>query len=229
MATDLIATKKYLLETARLIVPTRRVLFYEVDDRQQPFGHISSSTEQYWGELYSKFINLDPFHPRHFSQRPGNVFGTAPGFCVDAENEEYMSGFRFMLGIRYKAEVFLRDAHGRIRAGLRYLRFEGDSEFTTEEMGQLAKTQLLFATTWCATLSQAKEAGILGGLTEREHEVMRLLLSGYPNREIANLLSIALPTVKNHVKNILNKTGYANRTELLAALFQASHDLRAQY
>ena len=36
-------------------------------------------------------------------------------------------------------------------------------------------------------------------LTQREQEVLVLLRQGLSNREIARALSIALPTVKNHV------------------------------
>jgi DNA-binding NarL/FixJ family response regulator len=42
-------------------------------------------------------------------------------------------------------------------------------------------------------------------LTRREYEVLRLVQCGLSNRDIAARLSIALPTVKNHVHRILDK------------------------
>ena len=51
-------------------------------------------------------------------------------------------------------------------------------------------------------------------LTEREHEVMLLLISGKTNKEIANELYIAERTVKYHAGNIYGKTGTENRVEL---------------
>lgn len=226
---ELSKAKKYLLEAARLVVPAGRVLFYEVDRTQRPFGHISSSSDEYWGDLYNKFADLDPFHPRRFSSVTGNVFGTAPGFSFVPENAQYIRSFRLPLGVRYKAEVFMRNAQGRICGGLRFVRFDQEREFSAEEMAKLEKMQPLFASSWCASLTRSKEVGILTGLTEREHEVLELLLSGYPNQDISRQLSIALPTVKNHVRNILNKTGYANRTELLSALFRAGDDARSLF
>jgi DNA-binding NarL/FixJ family response regulator len=54
------------------------------------------------------------------------------------------------------------------------------------------------------------------GLTQREVEVLSLLSEGRSNRDIAEALSISQFTVASHVKNILTKTGAANRTEAAA-------------
>ena len=53
-------------------------------------------------------------------------------------------------------------------------------------------------------------------LTERETEILRLMASGYSNKEIANSLNVAEGTVKNHVSNILSKLGVSTRTEAAA-------------
>ena len=54
------------------------------------------------------------------------------------------------------------------------------------------------------------------GLSQREVEVLRLVAAGKSNREIADALCISLNTVATHVRNILTKTGTANRTEAAA-------------
>ena len=55
----------------------------------------------------------------------------------------------------------------------------------------------------------------LHGLSAREGEVLRLLLDGKDNQNIASELSVALSTVKVHVHNILKKTGLQNRREVV--------------
>jgi two-component system nitrate/nitrite response regulator NarL len=61
------------------------------------------------------------------------------------------------------------------------------------------------------------------GLTRREIEIVRSVVAGYSNREIAVRSSITENTVKSHLTHIFNKLGASNRVEL--ALFAAHHRL----
>ncbi|MCB0062777.1 MAG: response regulator transcription factor [Caldilineaceae bacterium] len=62
-------------------------------------------------------------------------------------------------------------------------------------------------------------------LTAREQETLALLVQGRSNRQIAQQLSVSPHTVKNHVRNILQKLHAANRTE--AAILAVKHRLVA--
>ncbi|WP_165056535.1 MULTISPECIES: helix-turn-helix transcriptional regulator [unclassified Adlercreutzia] len=53
------------------------------------------------------------------------------------------------------------------------------------------------------------------GLTARERELLRLILQGKNNQNIASELQLALGTVKAHVHNILKKTGHSTRQDLI--------------
>lgn len=53
-----------------------------------------------------------------------------------------------------------------------------------------------------------------GELTARELEILREMTGGFTNTEIAEKLSISEKRVRNHVANMLEKTGFRNRTEL---------------
>ena len=50
-------------------------------------------------------------------------------------------------------------------------------------------------------------------LSAREIQIMKLVMQGCRNNEIANILSISLKTVENHMSNILRKLQARNRTE----------------
>jgi DNA-binding NarL/FixJ family response regulator len=50
-------------------------------------------------------------------------------------------------------------------------------------------------------------------LTEREFEILRLIVEGNNNAAIATKLYITLGTVKAHVRNILIKVGAEDRTQ----------------
>ncbi|MDT8305134.1 MAG: response regulator transcription factor [Anaerolineae bacterium] len=56
--------------------------------------------------------------------------------------------------------------------------------------------------------------------TEREREVLRLMVQGMSNAEIAESLVVSTSTVKFHVSNILSKLGAGSRTEAVAIALQ---------
>lgn len=57
-------------------------------------------------------------------------------------------------------------------------------------------------------------------LSARETEVLRLIVQGLSNKQIAFELRIAEYTVKNHVKNVLNKLGVDDRTQAATSALQ---------
>ena len=53
-------------------------------------------------------------------------------------------------------------------------------------------------------------------LTEREREVLNLVVQGHSNQQIADAMVITVATVKAHISNILSKMEVSSRTEAIA-------------
>jgi NarL family two-component system response regulator LiaR len=50
-------------------------------------------------------------------------------------------------------------------------------------------------------------------LSDREREILKLIVEGQTNQQIASHLYLSLSTVKTHVKNIFNKMGVDHRVQ----------------
>ena len=61
-------------------------------------------------------------------------------------------------------------------------------------------------------------------LSEREKEILDQLSQGYCNKEIADRLSVSLPTVCTHLRHIYEKLHVHSRTEALARIRQLTPD-----
>jgi len=64
---------------------------------------------------------------------------------------------------------------------------------------------------------------ILYDLTEREMEVLKLVVQGNSNQHIADTMIISVATVKAHISSILSKLQLSSRTEVIA--FAIKHKL----
>jgi LuxR family maltose regulon positive regulatory protein len=64
-------------------------------------------------------------------------------------------------------------------------------------------------------LTSAHPGPLLDPLTRREREVLRLLLQGASNREIAHRLVLSVNTVKQYVYNLCGKLGVQSRAQAI--------------
>jgi DNA-binding CsgD family transcriptional regulator len=134
------------------------------------------------------------------SGRPGRADATIAGHATAFANcEAWADLARFIAAPRA-----LADGWGE---PVRWLTVARD-RFTSLGLGQLAArcTELLRDTSPNPWAGQ--------GVTDREAEVLRLVIAGLANKEIAAALRLSPRTVEKHVENLLRKTGARSRTEL---------------
>ena len=115
------------------------------------------------------------------------------------------------------------DLFEAIKAGASgYLLKDVPGEVVLDAIGRVSEGQAIIPPSMAATLlteftrlSRDPEPlkRTLPPLTDREVEVLRLVARGLPNREIAEQLVISENTVKNHVRNILEKLQLHSRME----------------
>lgn len=69
-----------------------------------------------------------------------------------------------------------------------------------------------------AGMALSPPTGIAMRLTPRQEEVLQCLATGMPNKEIAYQLHMSESTVKAHIKEIMQRLGAINRTQVVALL-----------
>jgi DNA-binding CsgD family transcriptional regulator len=215
--------RSQVLHMAGTVVPVSRCCFYEVDADCEPNGHVVLGDDKRFIAAYlQQYRACDPFHPRYFAQTRKSVFRTDEGAGSAASRQRYVQGFMAQLGMRYKAEMFLRDEAGAIIAGLRLSRREALGEFEGHDLAALESMQPVIQAAFQHVRSRDRATSTQQALTVREREVLDCMLDGMPNKVIGRRLDLALPTVKSHVRNILHKVGATSRADAIAKLCRSA-------
>ncbi len=97
--------------------------------------------------------------------------------------------------------------------------YENKQNFSSAELEK--KLQSLLVKTNITPLldEKVKEAALLFSLSDREFDVVKEMIAGRGNLEIAENLSVSISTIKKHVYNIFNKAGVNSRTQLLNLIY----------
>jgi two-component system response regulator NreC len=75
--------------------------------------------------------------------------------------------------------------------------------------------QPLLGARLASAVTGAPARAIEDPLSEREHDVLRLLALGHTNREIADLLSVSVRTAESHRAQVVHKLGLKTRAEIV--------------
>jgi non-specific serine/threonine protein kinase len=133
------------------------------------------------------------------------------------------------LRLRYGMNPELSCSADAKQAALQARQILGDAAFDAahaagEMMSLEEATQVAFAVAKTAQTGSLPPASAAGhGLTSREIDVLRLLVEGQSDKEIAEALGITRRTASKHVETIRGKFGVSSRTA--AAAYAARHGL----
>lgn len=135
-----------------------------------------------------------------------------------------MSGLELQEHLRQQAPslpVIMVTAHGDVTAARRAFLAEAvdfiEKPFDGEQLIAVIERTL---ESQAMPASESAPTSPRANLTEREREVMMLLVKGLHNRRIAEQLSISPRTVEVHRARVLNKTGADNIVELVRLVDQ---------
>ena len=116
-----------------------------------------------------------------------------------------------------------RGSSGRSRPGAcGYLLKDVDADEVAEGIRAAARGESPLDPRAARTILDARAApDPLAGLSQREREVLALLVEGLPNKLIARRLEISEKTVKSHLTRVFREIGVTDRTQ--AALWAERH------
>jgi FixJ family two-component response regulator len=119
------------------------------------------------------------------------------------------------------ARIVFISGHGDIPKAVRAIR-HGAVDFLEKPfddqvlLDRIGEALAASAADLCRRATQATLDKKLGGLTERERDVLRLVIAGKTSKAIALELNISVKTVENHRHNIMSKAGVASVAQLIA-------------
>lgn len=196
--------------------------FYLVGSDMRHRGVVLHNLEAEVERTYAnKFRDIDPLNPMLFANTDDQVV------CIDervGESEllqsDYYLGFMLPNNHRHVADIFFR-RDGDIIAVLTLLRTKEQGPYSAEELAHLRKLQPFLEYTLNSVylpkrIHQRASARERFGLTDREVDVLELVVAGANNKEIARELGLSLATVKTHIQHIFHKAEVSSRTALSA-------------
>lgn len=204
------------------LVPVSGAVFYLLSPDMRNSSVVLLNTQQKAFSDYQRYYStLDPLDPRKFNNSDKNVVTIDSLMPIHVLRETiYYQDFMQPYDHRYVADIFLR-REGQIVAVLSVLRQEALGPYNPQELKQLNAVQPFLQFTLNSIyipkrVSERQSLQEKYALTQRELDVVELVIAGASNKHIAKELVLGLATVKTHLMHIFKKTNSNSKAELLA-------------
>ncbi len=208
------------------LLPVSNAAFFLVEPGMQHRGAVIFNGCQDIEKQYTqKYSSMDPLSPDRFRNTATRVATLDSQIAPHLlKQSRYYHEFMLPNGHRYVADMFFRQDK-QIVAILSILRAENLGNFSATELELLNNVQPFMEyslnTVYLPQRQQERQSfHAQFQLTDRELDVLELLISGANNKQIASELNLGLATVKTHLHHMFQKTGVQSRAELVSRSLQ---------
>lgn len=216
--------QKKSLELVNNLLELSSSIFFLVEPDMQHRGAVVSNAKADMEKEYtSKYGVMDPLNPARFNDSDLSVVTLDSQISPHILKQTlYYQEFMQPHNHRYVADIFFRN-EGKIIAILSLLRDETLGNYTPAEITLLEKIQpfLEYSLNTVYLPQREQERSSVKDqyqFTDRELDVLELLISGANNKQIAAELNIGLATIKTHLHHIFQKTSVQSRSELVSKI-----------
>lgn len=171
------------------------------------FAHVSTSSSK--GQLFDFLQNQSP----DFLILDINIKGH--NMLDELVNIKQLSSeVKIIILTSYDSQLMLRKA---LKNGVHaYLNKNTDEEELFEAIRTISKNEIYVASGKTRDFSENDNFQMILELSDREKEVIHLLLDGNPNKKIAEKMKISVTTVQTHRRNIYKKLNLQGIGELMS-------------
>lgn len=229
---DITALQTQILEQLAVLIPHRRSFFdlcTTQNGRLVFFAPISLNmsneelTDYYKNYQYSDYVAWSFSNNNPTTYRDSDMIGRST-----RENSDIYRQWMKPMDIYYSLGCTILGGN-QLLGSITLFRSEQDGDFTDSELNMLEVinrhlsahfTFLWPHGTFPNIADNFAKATEQDGLSAREKEVARLIVSGMSNSEISQILFISENTVKKHVNSLYRKLGITSRTQLLRIAYE---------
>ncbi|MFQ5659727.1 MAG: helix-turn-helix transcriptional regulator [Gammaproteobacteria bacterium] len=215
-----------IIDLIRNLIEVSAVRFQLVNPQIHIKGYVSYNVDEEAEEIYqARYTHLDPLHPSRFEGTETSVI-CSDTMMSDEEWRQSVFYKEFMAPRHYDhdTDVFFRQ-DGRIIAVLSLLRDDTLGPFSEKEIDLIHHIQpfLEYSLNNIYLPKRFSERDFFlkkYALTDRELDVVEIVMAGAETKTMANELNLSLATVKTHLQHIFNKVGVHSTKELISVLFR---------
>lgn len=215
-----------IINLVRNIITISAARFWLINPNIHIKGYVSYNVDKKTEEVYQdEYSSMDPMHPSRFEDTEVTVI-CSDTIMSDEEWRQSVFYKEFMAPRHYDhdADVFFRN-DGKIIAVLSILRDDRIGPFKEEDLELIRCLQpfmeyALNSVYLPQRFTEREYFTDIYALTERELDVVEIVMAGVDTKTMANELNLSMATVKTHLQHIFGKVGVHSTKELISTLYR---------